>query len=438
MSNATILFFVYLQFFSLFAYEPTENICKIDGNQFPLFSDLLVDGGDIIGNGGDSVYCEESSKNDFQGYYSLDYLLTYKTVNDNKDIVQFYNWHDSIARIEKILFEKHPDLHFSFSQFIKHLDNFFDPSLDKVWNEASFGLVDIKDERVIKKIPANCYKSFSEGKIQIIQSVIRIQRPDQVVYEFDPAVYKEFSELAPLQFSFLLVHEWLWDLTKDVRLIRDVNRLLHSERVDSYNAEQLQNTIEKMGLLLRSKSLINTCSKTRAIRDYITYKIGKPCHEVKLDDLLHHGSGDLHSVPRIIIENKNIGALKFDDLSGLGDVYEIIITHAGLQHIYKHQFSDMPDLVKLNFSNNNIRSIDFIRNSRHQQIYYINFNNNLIKEIPREVLLPKFGEHASGNRDIFFANNKITRIPEIENIKDQKKQIMRSRFFWKSHKGPTK
>jgi hypothetical protein len=65
--------------------------------------------------------------------------------------------------------------------------------------------------------------------IDVMQTVIRTERPDATIYEFDPKILSEFIEFEPLQYPFLLVHEWLWDLTQDVQIIRDINRFLHSE-----------------------------------------------------------------------------------------------------------------------------------------------------------------------------------------------------------------
>ena len=128
----------------------------------------------IVGNGGDSVRCEPTSANSFRGLYSLDYLLTYTESNDNKDVVPIFNWEESLQRLSKIL-KKNPDLDYSFQTFNLDLQNYFDPTRPKIWHESSYGLVDIKDERIIRKVPSNCYKFSDPETIHIIQTIISLK-----------------------------------------------------------------------------------------------------------------------------------------------------------------------------------------------------------------------------------------------------------------------
>src|SRR6185312_587258 len=134
---------------------------------------------------------------------------------------------DSYRRLSRLLAAADPDLSQSFEAFVSGLDNFSDWTQPKIWREASFGLVQINDQAIIRKLPTNCYTAAGDGSIQIIQTVVQLQRPDQIEYDYDPAVYNEFKQYAPLQFSFLMVHEWLWELTSDPEVIRNVDYFLH-------------------------------------------------------------------------------------------------------------------------------------------------------------------------------------------------------------------
>ncbi|MGZ3805041.1 MAG: hypothetical protein ACXVB4_12575, partial [Pseudobdellovibrionaceae bacterium] len=120
-----------------------------------LMSLPIAHAGQDAGSGGDTVECVRSADNDFNGTYALDYLLTYKESNKNTDIVSVKTLDASITRIRQNLEEKLPELIESFDEFMKLVRN-EDVSLPRFWEEAPFGLVDIKDEEIINLVPMNC------------------------------------------------------------------------------------------------------------------------------------------------------------------------------------------------------------------------------------------------------------------------------------------
>ena len=191
---------------------------------FLLFQNFAIAGGFTVNNGGDAVVCRPAPQmNQLNGYYSLDFMALFRA---DFPPVQTRSVADSLHRIEKILFEKLPELAPSFSEFIGTLFNetqYFQP---RIWEKAAYGLVDLKDENFVSIVPANCQQN---GRLMIVQAVIR-QDPsalglpkDKVLYRYVPEVIQYLIRTNPLQLSFLLVHEWLWDFSDNVERNRRIN-----------------------------------------------------------------------------------------------------------------------------------------------------------------------------------------------------------------------
>jgi len=203
-----------------------------------------------VGNGGDVVYCEKSEVNPFFGHMSLDYLATFQRGNNNEDVIDVDSWEISRHRILSVLDKKHPGLAKSFRLFLSFRGNSNDYSLIRVWEESGFGLTDLKDESLVNRLPENCL-NVENGEPKVIQAVIRqaAKYDEFIVYKFDPRILDHLS--SPLQLSFLLVHEWLWDTTKDVESIRRFNRILHSEAAETMSKEKFEIVVSRLNLGVR-------------------------------------------------------------------------------------------------------------------------------------------------------------------------------------------
>lgn len=203
-----------------------------------------------VGNGGDSIDCHADSNSRFEGAYALDYLLTYRASNDNADIVPAQSWQSSLARIAGILNTKAPKLGRSLSAFAALVKN-TDPRRDRVWREAPFGLVKLDDQSIVEHVPPNC---MSHNEVMVVQAVIRLSPgisglpPPKLAYSYVPRVFDQLEAQAPVQLSFLLVHEWLWDLSMNVVANRQINRFLHSSELDDLSAEEIVSRLEAYGI----------------------------------------------------------------------------------------------------------------------------------------------------------------------------------------------
>ncbi|HEY8269762.1 MAG TPA: hypothetical protein VIG33_02660, partial [Pseudobdellovibrionaceae bacterium] len=159
---------------------------------------------------------------------------------------------NSSERILKILQDKAPTLAPYFKDFRDLVFN-TDYSKTKVWESTPFGLVELDDQNITSLIPENCKK---EGKTQLIQAVIREFQSfsgadiGHIIYKFDPKIVDSLDKKSPLQLSFLMVHEWLWDLSQNVDRNRRINRFLHSREIESMSSEKVIKTLQGMGLTI--------------------------------------------------------------------------------------------------------------------------------------------------------------------------------------------
>jgi hypothetical protein len=215
-----------------------------------LFSLTSWAGGGYVGNGGDAIKCRKDSANRFEGYYALDYIATLPTLAGDDGLRPVASWDESSKRLLSLLRNKAPSLAQSFEHFAKLMYN-KSYAQDRIWESSPFGLIQLDDQRLTSLIPANCVEGATP---QIIQAVIRLYEPyagtnpGHIIYKYDPALLEELDRQAPLQLSFLLVHEWLWDVSLNVERNRRVNRLLHSVEAESLTAADFVAELKGMGL----------------------------------------------------------------------------------------------------------------------------------------------------------------------------------------------
>ncbi|MBC7467043.1 MAG: hypothetical protein H7256_13725 [Bdellovibrio sp.] len=206
-----------------------------------LFGSSSFAGGFAIGNGGDVVRCAVDGY-----YYSLDYLITREQfVKAGK--VRMKNVSESLLRIQSLIDQKIPSLSASFLHYRQLLTNTADFTKAYVWKSED-NLPDISDEEYVNY--SGCTEAGYKG--QFFQAIIREKvsapnSPAQVVFRFDPEVMK-FIATNSLQHSFLLVHEWLWNIAKDAIQNRQINYFLHSKQFELFSPEQIKAYFEKTGV----------------------------------------------------------------------------------------------------------------------------------------------------------------------------------------------
>lgn len=201
------------------------------------------------GNGGDVLKCLKSEQSKFEGLLSLDYLVTYNPMNQNADIVNLKSWKESAARIQGLLTRFAPKKAESWREFVELAENFSDYSKRRIWVAGPTALIRLEDENLVRVIPQNCRVDKAGLPTGILQTVIRQQngKGGQVRYQIDSEMLSELRS-EPTQFSFLMVHEWLWDFFDDASKIREVNRFLHSDW-EKLSPRQIQDSLFRLELL---------------------------------------------------------------------------------------------------------------------------------------------------------------------------------------------
>lgn len=206
----------------------------------------------VVGNGGDAIFCQKSADNKLDGYYALDYVVTLASKTGDDGLTNVASWDKSSERIYNLLLVKAPTMAPYFKEFRETVFN-KDYSKTKVWEPTPFGLMDLDDQNITSLIPENCKK---DGKVQITQAVIRQfenysgTERGHTIYKYDPDIVSSLDKKSPLQLSFLMVHEWLWDLSQNVDRNRRINRFLHSKEIESMPPEVVVNNLKGMGLII--------------------------------------------------------------------------------------------------------------------------------------------------------------------------------------------
>lgn len=214
---------------------------------------ITLAGGVKVGSGGFAVMCTPSNKNTYNGYYSLDYLLTEAGPNDSKvKPADIKSLEMSLDRIQRVIREKIPSLLESFTEYKSAVFNRTDMNRLRIWEPTPFELINLDDQNFSVSLPENCK---SEGVIKGIPAVIRQDKlysgtSQHVIYKYVEEVVSQLKQTSPVQLSFLIVHEWLWDISSNVDRNRRVNRLLHSERIESMSSEDIVKELNAYGFYL--------------------------------------------------------------------------------------------------------------------------------------------------------------------------------------------
>lgn len=204
---------------------------------FLTFSAANAGGGAVIvGNAGNAIKC--SGADSFQ---SLDYILTQGMLGKDVQTVRVQNLNQSLQRIAKLIAIKIPNLSNSFKEFIElSLIKNTDDSKTYVWQERKDDDFEIVDNESFD-IPFSCRKT--SGSTELAQAITRkvISKNDhfkQVILKYNERVILDLESLYPINMSFLLVHEWLWNITKNPNNNRKLNYFLHSTLFDKMSADE--------------------------------------------------------------------------------------------------------------------------------------------------------------------------------------------------------
>lgn len=368
-------------------------------------------GGVGVGNGGDSVFCSPSSDDNLNGYYSLDYLMTLNGAGIS-NAVDVNTSDESLTRIKTLLETKYPALAVSFENFLKESRNVSDWTQPRIWLASAHGLLDINDEQIKRALPAHCGQSSTTEKVSVIQTVVRIEKPSIIQYEFDAKIIAELAK-RPLQYSFLLVHEWLWDHTDDPQIIRWANQFLHSSHAAELTAEDFQKSLNAIGISAGYSGFFPVCRRSLEVSQYIEQITGKGCQFVTEEDL--------SAITHIQLSQLTAETLNINDLNGMALLNAFTIANSAVKSLPKEFFAKNPLLTIVTFQNTKMATfdLDVFRDNRL-------LNNIAFQDVPLQTLSSDFAFHIPDHLAIvYFVNTQLTGFPEgfFENLMTSKKPV---------------
>lgn len=193
--------------------------------------------GVLVGNGGDSIYCQKTGdvgKFRYSGFYVLDYALSFP--NDPSVLVKISSLQGSLDRIEKLLRSHAPEAVASFLSFrAAFKPEPFVETDERAWIASQRPLINIRDEWA-RQFPLNCrFHKRNKAFYGIHQQTVVRRRASngRVSYQYDAAIVGDYlTQSDPTQASVLFIHEWLWDFYEGDRFgapkIRSANLFLHT------------------------------------------------------------------------------------------------------------------------------------------------------------------------------------------------------------------
>ena len=329
--------------------------------------DASLASGSYVGNGGDTIYCKASRDNDFKGHYTLDYLLEFRQTNVGP--VKIGHFSETVLRLKSYLSVHYPELFEHFTHFIAAV-RANEAMNGRHWVEERNGLVEIEDESIQKLIPENCLSlENGEYKLKLHQTVVRESSKDPIIYHYDDKVLENLEKNNPLQYSFFTIHEWLWDLTRDVRAVRKLNWLLHSENLKAMSRSDITNMFDRLDVF---KVKLSFCERSSQIKSLLR----NSCDNVQLNDLA--------KITSINVINELRSPFRMGDFYGFGRVENLSLSGLNLEtyDILPRLFFPLYKLRSLNLSHNNLFDLSDEVTVDLKDLRELDFSFNPISDIP--------------------------------------------------------
>lgn len=230
--------------------------------------------GTQVDNGGDTITCRHDPELQaaggpyFEGIFTLDYFLTMDPRVGRSDDLEGEDWGSLHGQITRFIGDKLPALASSFAQYSALLES-GDDSQFRVWKATDLGLSDLRDEGLIQQLPRNCVISRGGETVADLQQMVRRRyvaeaAAQKIFYYYDFAKLAHLKNNLPLQFSYLAVHEWLWDFVDSPWVNRSINRLIHSKAGQQLSADQFLTFLRSMGLKVSGDGFIGVDGRQEA------------------------------------------------------------------------------------------------------------------------------------------------------------------------------
>lgn len=224
--------------------------------------------GSMVDNGGDTITCSHDAELQasgapyYEGIFTYDYFLTIDPhVGDADDLVGS-TWEDYRQQVSSFIEAKLPFLSTSFNQYMDLLEN-RDNSQFRIWEASDLDLSDLHDEGPIHQLPRNCKVERDGQSVPDLRQMVRRRYVDgaqvqKIFYYYDFPHFSDLRQNRPLQFSYLAVHEWLWDFVDFPWINRAINRVIHSRSGQNLSTTEFQDYLRSFGIEVASDGFIST------------------------------------------------------------------------------------------------------------------------------------------------------------------------------------
>ncbi|MBK9322843.1 MAG: hypothetical protein IPM97_07865 [Bdellovibrionaceae bacterium] len=229
----------------------------------------------------------------FSGFYTLDYLLDFRQTGEFSKLAQVPDWEASRDRISQGLKRLSPVLMKSFLDFTQSVMA-KNVVKGREWIRWDLSKTLIDDQEISRRLPINCYKS-DKLTLNLFQTVVRSYGSTAVEYRYQNDILENLRLQNPLQFSFFIVHEWLWDFTQNVSDLRRLNWVLHSEGFNVLEPEVWDRFFVRTQFFNRN---LPVCHRSEAVKYQLEKVTGLACQHIKDEDLEKIESLELSALPR--------------------------------------------------------------------------------------------------------------------------------------------
>lgn len=237
---------------------------------FNYFNTIAAKEGGEVGNGGQGVYCQFTNDHSPKLYF-LDYALM-----KNTQLFELKSYESSTLFMTEFiehLKQTLPSLYYSFKTFLSIYQQghgLFTPDQYIIWNSSS--PQEIQETNLRGQLPNEC---FLEDKIfTIFKRYIDLSQ-----YPETPSVitfYKDLTLIEKLaqnkeQFSWGIIHEWLWDFVDTRHMILYLNAFFHSSTFFNSSSQEIISTL-KMFHFKTEKNFISRETVHNAFNYIQSYK----------------------------------------------------------------------------------------------------------------------------------------------------------------------
>lgn len=336
-----------------------------------------------VGRGGDLIFCEglHDSEN---GYVSLDYAVT---VKEPLSLIIIGSQEEN--PILKLLKSNTPELARTYELFLKF--RFQEPSLqqERAWIPTPSKPVTLKDEKLEQgDIPDSCDRD------KMRQAVIRTKGSNIILYHYDQELVDSLLTSKPLQHSFLMTHEWLWELTSDVRVVRLVNHFLHQKSTHLLSPEQFRTALKRMEISVEGPTFSEVCTRSPAVVKALESALAVPCNQMSYDTLRQwaepweHRSGDQIFVAGEELRINAPEILQTLDFSGLARLHYLIISDAMIRELPVEIFHPFTDLQYLYLDRSRIEKAHFAAFRTLHHLKNLKWHGSPITDFPPTLFRP--------------------------------------------------